>query len=570
MPSSSSSSSPSPSSSSTNHPLANAIRLLLSSNPNNNDTNNKDNSDKDWNNDTDSHSHNHRYSHNNDYYGQHQFRSMAIKSADIIEMERDNALFHFWKKRGYNISNGMRKSDNENCNNGNGCSDAYNDNNSDDNNDKVNNDCDDDGGTNNFAIDRVRIVSNQSKTSISKLHNDNYYDTNDIKTSSSSSSSVIIMTPLEFKKQYVYKCIPCLVLGLGLNDDDISSSSSSSSSSDNLNSFNTLSQMWTTSFMHDDNDKLKRNKNNDKNNNQSRKRIVQSSWFLDQIGYTSNVPVRVTTNNRSDRNEECLDNDTADDKYDDERNIKVTLGEWINKLRGTSSSTTTMSSVISLSLKGEPQHNHRCHYLKDWHLQSILERKQQQNKKHGQHYHYHASTLPPYPSPFSSLSIPNINGMKTTISQQPPLLPLLYNVPEIFSPDVLHDHLLSHVYSQSSNYHQSSPKSYHNNDHDDDDNNDVEEFDLGDYRFVYWGSKGSTTSSHIDVMGSHSWSYNVSGIKEWTFYPPPLPFIIYINIDIIFIFIFIFIIIIIIIIIILSNILNFSIDFFPLTTTIIP
>ncbi|KAF4746960.1 hypothetical protein FOZ63_026981 [Perkinsus olseni] len=38
-----------------------------------------------------------------------------------------------------------------------------------------------------------------------------------------------------------------------------------------------------------------------------------------------------------------------------------------------------------------------------------------------------------------------------------------------------------------------------------------------DYRFMYWGSKGSTTPNHFDVMMSHSWTYNVTGRKLWYF-----------------------------------------------------
>lgn len=40
----------------------------------------------------------------------------------------------------------------------------------------------------------------------------------------------------------------------------------------------------------------------------------------------------------------------------------------------------------------------------------------------------------------------------------------------------------------------------------------------GDYRFVYWGPAGSRTDLHSDVMNSFSWSYNVQGVKEWTFH----------------------------------------------------
>ena len=42
----------------------------------------------------------------------------------------------------------------------------------------------------------------------------------------------------------------------------------------------------------------------------------------------------------------------------------------------------------------------------------------------------------------------------------------------------------------------------------------------GDFRFMYWGPPGSKTTLHSDVMNSFSWSYNVVGEKEWTFYRP--------------------------------------------------
>jgi JmjC domain, hydroxylase len=43
-------------------------------------------------------------------------------------------------------------------------------------------------------------------------------------------------------------------------------------------------------------------------------------------------------------------------------------------------------------------------------------------------------------------------------------------------------------------------------------------FTKGDYRFCYWGPKGSFTSRHSDVLHSFSWSYNVIGTKRWTFF----------------------------------------------------
>ncbi|KAK6740189.1 hypothetical protein RB195_008576 [Necator americanus] len=42
----------------------------------------------------------------------------------------------------------------------------------------------------------------------------------------------------------------------------------------------------------------------------------------------------------------------------------------------------------------------------------------------------------------------------------------------------------------------------------------------GDYRFVYFGVKGTWTKFHSDVMSSYSWSANICGRKLWYFVPP--------------------------------------------------
>ncbi|GLE04552.1 hypothetical protein PINS_up013507 [Pythium insidiosum] len=42
----------------------------------------------------------------------------------------------------------------------------------------------------------------------------------------------------------------------------------------------------------------------------------------------------------------------------------------------------------------------------------------------------------------------------------------------------------------------------------------------GDYRFVYIGPAGSWTPLHHDVFGSYSWSVNITGQKQWIFFPP--------------------------------------------------
>ncbi|EFN50624.1 hypothetical protein CHLNCDRAFT_28922 [Chlorella variabilis] len=41
-----------------------------------------------------------------------------------------------------------------------------------------------------------------------------------------------------------------------------------------------------------------------------------------------------------------------------------------------------------------------------------------------------------------------------------------------------------------------------------------------DYRFVYLGAKGTSTSLHSDVLRSFSWSANVVGCKLWRLLPP--------------------------------------------------
>ncbi len=43
-------------------------------------------------------------------------------------------------------------------------------------------------------------------------------------------------------------------------------------------------------------------------------------------------------------------------------------------------------------------------------------------------------------------------------------------------------------------------------------------FTKGDYRFCYWGPRGSYTTRHSDVLHSFSWSYNVVGTKQWIFF----------------------------------------------------
>ena len=116
----------------------------------------------------------------------------------------------------------------------------------------------------------------------------------------------------------------------------------------------------------------------------------------------------------------------------------------------------------------EGEQNETIYYLKDWHLQ--------------QRY-----TSPANESTNEDWS-PRI-GVSFDGSSNPDCS--LYKVPEFFGRDLLNSFLTR--------------------------------FTKGDYRFCYWGPSRSFTARHSDVMHSFSWSYNVVGTKEWTFYHSNTP-----------------------------------------------
>lgn len=130
--------------------------------------------------------------------------------------------------------------------------------------------------------------------------------------------------------------------------------------------------------------------------------VINTKWFLDHIGASTNVPVRI--------NQEGFENGRATECITEQTSMQ----EWISQKRF------------------DPKF-----YLKDWHMQSLFSKK-------------------------------------------------LYDTPIVF-PDVLNPFLM--------------------------------DVDGGEYMFVYWGCKGSSTSLHSDVLNSFSWSFNVIGKKLWTFYP---------------------------------------------------
>ena len=130
-------------------------------------------------------------------------------------------------------------------------------------------------------------------------------------------------------------------------------------------------------------------------------------------------------------------------------------------------------------------------YLKDWHLQNILEDRwsviteSSPSSLERIETQSLSSSLTPLLHEGLHQQEYNYDHIKSSKKKT------LYNVPEIFAGDIFNPFLLRNG--------------------------------GGDYRFVYWGPKGSSTSIHSDVLHTFSWSFNVFGAKKWIFYPPPQP-----------------------------------------------
>jgi JmjC domain, hydroxylase len=213
----------------------------------------------------------------------------------------------------------------------------------------------------------------------------------------------------------------------------------------------------------------------------SARQVVNRSWFLTTLGPDTAVPVRIDPSNATAAQEACLDSETAltdavptgldSDGRATECEIKVMpLHQWIDLLDSAAEAlpvqgerATDAAEVASVSSL----------YLKDWHLQAFVNR---QNRT-------------------AARSRKNVEGNER---ESAVVAGGLYRVPAHFGRDLLNQFLTAFFVDEDGNYN-------------------------SDYHFCYWGPAGSRTTRHSDVLSSFSWSYNVCGHKEWTFYPPPLP-----------------------------------------------
>ncbi len=218
----------------------------------------------------------------------------------------------------------------------------------------------------NVDIDRVNIVQESAYSMLNQSKCDN--------------KNTSQLLPLQFKQMYLHKNVPCII--------------------QNLSSALPITNQWT-------------------HQTHNAARVINESWFLENIGSETSVPIRVSP-------DELQGSGGDGTKHDDEiiggdravecQTTRLTMKQWISNRH-------TM--------------NPTKYYLKDWHMQSLFQEKS------------------------------------------------LYVTPSIFK-DVLNPFLLQN--------------------------------EGGDYRFVYWGCKGSLTAVHSDVLNSFSWSFNVIGRKKWTFY----------------------------------------------------
>jgi len=202
----------------------------------------------------------------------------------------------------------------------------------------------------------------------------------------------------------------------------------------------------------------KSQKNNAVNDFSTGPSKVNRKWFLDELGEECLVPLRYSPR-VGNQGDSCSEFSLDEDGRAMECETKeVCMKEWIHML--TETQYQREKSVTNAHFTGCNKINQEntIYYLKDWHLQQRYPLANAGNSTCGK--------LPVRSRTHSSC--------------------LLYDTPEFFGHDLLNSFLTR--------------------------------FTTGDYRFCYWGPSGSFTARHSDVLHSFSWSYNVVGTKEWTFF----------------------------------------------------
>ena len=145
----------------------------------------------------------------------------------------------------------------------------------------------------------------------------------------------ILLTPLEFKQRYVYRNIPAIVRGL----------------EDEGCSFHNLAQIW-------------------RKHSYDGKKSIRCSWFSENVGEESVVPVRKPL---------CPGDDTSTSKsvLDEEgrarecETIEMSMEQWIKYCQ---------DDKASASDSTEEESRDKL-YLKDWHLMQFIENKEKEREE---------------------------------------------------------------------------------------------------------------------------------------------------------------------------------------------
>jgi hypothetical protein len=278
-----------------------------------------------------------------------------------------------------------------------------------------------------------------------------------------------------FKDKFQNKNVPCLIKGL-----------------DRSSHFDFVNKNWRNSRNSNDTDT---DTDKNKNNIGGEDSKVNRKWFLDELGKDFLVPLRYSprssTADINNDNDDDTTRTTAPSPLDEDGRAiecetrEVTMKEWITLLdEENSSSLSSSSHSLHVSEKNQSHRKKEessiLYYLKDWHLQQMYplssssssNANTKRDEKTQQVSEESSSLFPPSPSPN------NDDSLCSSCS--------LYSCPDIFGYDLL--------------------------------NSFLKKFTKGDYRFCYWGPARSYTAQHSDVLHSFSWSYNVVGTKEWTFF----------------------------------------------------
>lgn len=156
-------------------------------------------------------------------------------------------------------------------------------------------------GPSKCPVDTVRIVDNRRSEHVPPI------------------DSIVCLSPLEFKRRYVYRNIPAIIRGLDYRG----------------NCFHPITQLWRNVY----------NKDHGTTDECTSERSINDDWFIENVGRDTTLqirmPLQAETLDEEGRAEECKTTD-------------VTMEQWIDYCRGATS-------------KGDHL------YLKDWHLVQYLE-----------------------------------------------------------------------------------------------------------------------------------------------------------------------------------------------------